>query len=177
MMMRLLAVVAVTMAGTVVWAEDFVHPNLGQVQTGILCQGPVAWTDDSPETILGQTGALLTFPPFVSESHTVPAVRGMMFGVRSVPQRGSFPDARIVVTHPPLGEEAVTTQSWSTDFDPYEVTGNFYAFDFDYELVEGLWTIEAWFGDELLYRFDFKVVAPGVVPELAQVCGYEDLLF
>jgi len=43
------------------------------------------------------------------------------------------------------------------------------------ELLPGIWQLEASLADEILYRTTFEVVPAAQVPELAEVCGYQDL--
>ena len=75
-----------------------------------------------------------------------------------------------------MGNEAVTLQSYETSISGIDPSITFYQFDFAYELLPGVWTIEARKDTTLLYRSRFVVIPPQDIPELADVCGFIDLL-
>ena len=80
------------------------------------------------------------------------------------------------VTHPPMGTGGATVQTFETVIRGTDPSLTFYQFDFGYELLPGIWQMQASVGDEVLYRTTFEVLPPELVPELAEVCGFEDLL-
>lgn len=155
---------------------DQLSPRMASFRAGVFCAPKVISTTPAPDTIAGVTNVIEDVPPFVSAGRNVPAVLGMGFGVLAGAKQQLLLDVLVVVTHPPMGEAGVTRQSYYTDITNIGQSMTLYQFDYDYELVEGPWTITATQGDEILFRAGFIVVPPAMVPELAGVCGYEDLL-
>lgn len=155
---------------------DQLSPLMASFRAGVFCAPKVISTTPAPDTIAGVTNVIEDVPPFVSAGRNVPAVLGMGFGVLAGAKQQLLLDVLVVVTHPPMGEAGVTRQSYYTDITNIGQSMTLYQFDYDYELVEGPWTITATQGDEILFRAGFTVVPPAMVPELAGVCGYEDLL-
>lgn len=160
------------------WAQsiDQLGPLMSSFRAGIFCAPKVVNTTPAPDTVAGVSNVIEDVPPFVSAGRNVPAVLGMGFGILSSSKQQMLLDVLVVVTHPPMGEDGVTRQSYYTEFTDIGESMTLYQFDYAYELVEGPWTIAAMQGDELLFRAGFTVVPPAMVPELAGVCGYEDLL-
>jgi Domain of unknown function (DUF3859) len=174
---------AFALCGTLLWAVpvwaqsiDQLGPLMSSFRAGIFCAPKVINTTPAPDTVAGVTNIIEDVPPFVSAGRNVPAVLGMGFGILSSSKQQMLLDVLVVVTHPPMGDAGVTRQSYYTEVTNIGESMTLYQFDFAYELVEGPWTITAMQGDELLFRAGFTVVPPGQVPELAGVCGYEDLL-
>ena len=155
---------------------DAVSPQISAFRAGIFCAPEVISTSPAPDTVAGVTNVLETAPPFVSAGRNMPAVLGMGFGVMSKSKNQVLLDVLIVVTHPPMGEGAVTRQSYYSEISSFGESMTLYQFDYDYELVQGPWTITASQGDTVLFQAGFNVVAPHLVPELAGICGYEELL-
>ena len=149
---------------------------IGSFSAGIFCAPEVVGTNPAPDTLAGVTNIIEEAPEFVSTGRRVPAVSGMGFGVKSRAKGAPLTFVTIVVTHPPMGDGGATSQSYITNIGSEGSSLTMYQFDFDYELVEGPWSITAYEGDETLFRASFTVVAPQLVPELASVCGYENLL-
>ena len=155
---------------------DQLGPMMASFKAGIFCAPKVVSTTPAPDTVAGVTNVIEEVPPFVSAGRNVPAVLGMGFGILSGSKQQMLLDVLVVVTHPPMGDAGVTRQSYYTDITNMGESMTLYQFDYDYELVQGPWTITATQGDEVLFRAGFTVVPPQQVPELAGVCGYENLL-
>lgn len=116
-------------------------------------------------------------PPFVSTTNRVPAVMGIGFGAKAMSQSAfGIDNVTMTITHPPMGAQKTTTQSFQTSISGVDTSITFYQFDYDYELLPGTWTMTATDGDEVLYKSTFEVVAPQKIPELAAICNFEDLL-
>ncbi len=157
-------------------AGDSIASVLSQFEAGILCAQEVIGTSPAPDTVAGITNIIDSDPPFVSNGRQVPAVLGVGFGVKAQSAGIDYPEVTMVLTHPPMGPEGMTRQSYTTAIGT-AVTGiSFYQLEYDYELVVGHWTFTAMAEGKVLYSAGFDVVPPEQVPELAGVCGYEDLL-
>lgn len=161
-----------------VWAQsiDQLGPLMSSFKAGIFCAPTVVSTTPAPDTVAGVTNVIGAVPPLVSSGRNVPAVLGMGFGILSGARQKMLLDVLVVVTHPPMGDAGVTQQSYFSQITNTGESMTLYQFDFAYELVQGPWTITATQGDNLLFRAGFTVVPPEQVPELAGVCGYENLL-
>ena len=151
--------------------------RISAFETGVICPPPSVGERIAPGTVAGVTHIIEEEPPFVSASHRVPAVLGIGFGTKAQSADAFGIDAvTVTVTHPPMGPEGVTTQSFETFIRGDSPSLSFYQFDYDYELLVGDWTMQAAKDGEVFYSASFRVVPPAMVPELASVCGYEDLL-
>ena len=159
------------------FAQDQVSPAISFLKTGVICAPETVATAPAPDTIAGVTNVIEQDPPFVSTINRVPAVLGIGFGAKAQSSDIlGISDVTIFVRHPAMGNEAVTLQSYETRISGLDPSITFYQFDFDYELLPGVWTIEARKGATLLYRSRFEVIPPQDIPELADVCGFIDLL-
>jgi len=144
---------------------DTTSDQIAQIEAGVICAPETTGTAEAPGTV----AAAIT--------RTVPAVLGVGFGIkaRSDAPAGLFPVV-MTVTHPPMGNKSVTTQTFETTIRGADASLTFYQFDFDYELLPGIWQMTATYEDTVLYRTTFEVVPPDLVPELARICGFENLL-
>ena len=157
---------------------DFRSPMLGFFEAGVLCAPETNQTHDAPDTVAGSTHIVQQAPPFVSHGRVVPAVLGIGFGVRSGLVPGVEQDDVVMsISHPPFAGSGAIQQSFSTHIGAQDAPGiTFYQFDHGYELALGEWTMTAIAGDVVIYEASFVVVPPSALPELANVCGFEDLI-
>lgn len=147
------------------------------IQAGVVCPPESVGYREAPGTITGRAYVIDETPDFVAETHIVPAVIGVGFGVmlHGVPEL-STEVVTVILRHPPMGPNGVTRQEYSSAISGAAPTFSFFQFDYPYELVQGRWSFEARKGDQLLYRAFFQVVAPQEVPALADICNFRDLL-
>ncbi|WP_245731596.1 DUF3859 domain-containing protein [Loktanella fryxellensis] len=162
---------------TAVAQADTMSAAIASLEAGVICPPPTVGSTPAPGTLAGTTHLIEDEPPFVSPSQRVPAVIGIGFGIKSMATDPfGLQDVTITVTHPPMGPTAATTQSFQTRIDGTAPSLTFYQFDFDYELVQGPWQMQAEKDGEILFTTSFDVVAPQAAPDLARVCGFEELL-
>ena len=154
---------------------DKISTQIAQFEAGVICAPPTTGVSKAPDTVAGTTHLIEVDPPFVSLKRRVPAVIGIGFGVKAVGVT-DIEAVSITVSHPKMGDAGTTRQSYESHISGVGPSLAFYQFDFDYELRVGVWQIEARQGDTVLYRADFDVLPPAQVPELAGVCGFQDLL-
>jgi len=165
------------LAATPLAAQDVTSPLLFSHQAGVVCAPEISGQSPAPDTVSGFTNSIAEDPPFVSNGRRVPAVKGVGFGVKAMAvDPGGVSFVTMTITHPPMGPQKTTRQSFDTSIGGSNPSLTFYQFDFAYELVSGPWTMEARQGDTLLYRTTFKVVPPAQIPELARICGFEAML-
>lgn len=157
--------------------SDKVTDRITSLEAGVVCPPESVGSAPAPNTVAGETHIIEVEPPFVSTSRRVPAVLGIGFGVKAqtAVERG-LDDVTMVVTHPPMGDDAIAVQSFGTRISGVDPSLTFYQFDFSYELLPGTWQMAAMHEGEVLYNVAFEVLPPSEVPELAAVCGYLDLL-
>lgn len=156
---------------------DTTSDAMARIESGVICAPETTGVLEAPGTIAGTTHLIAEEPPFVAVTRRVPAVLGIGFGVKALSADiNGIDDVLMTVTHPPMGPDGVTTQTFETIIRGTDPSLTFYQFDFDYELVTGVWQFEASQGGTVLYRTTFEVLRPEQVAELAQVCGFEELL-
>ena len=156
---------------------DKVGPMIANLQAGIICAPPTVGTSPAPNTIAGTTHLIGEEPAFVSTKRRVPAVLGIGFGVKSQARDpAGISVVTMTISHPEMGKTNATGQSYATRISGEYPSLTFYQFDFNYELVLGHWQMEASQGGTIIYRTTFEVVAPSEIPELAGICGFEELL-
>ncbi len=177
-MLRLATAVLVLLAGQVTAAPgDQMSPAIQAMKAGIICAPLVIGTNPAPDTVAGVTNIVEGDPQFISNGRQVPAVLGIGFGVKAQAAGGAdLYDVTVTVTHPPMGDAGIIRQTYPTAISGTDLSLILYQFDFEYELVQGPWTIEAAQQGNVILYVEFEVVAPQMVPQLATVCGFENLL-
>ncbi len=156
---------------------DTVSPLIAFHMAGIICAPPTTGTSPAPDTIAGSTYLFDVEPDFVSTKRRVPAALGIGFGVKAQAANPlGIANLTMTITHPEMGELGTTSQSFSSNISGANASLTFYQFDFDYELVTGVWQMEAASGADVLYRTTFEILPPDQVPELAAICDFAELL-
>tara|TARA_R110002051_G_scaffold20631_3_gene55973 strand:+ start:10163 stop:10699 length:537 start_codon:yes stop_codon:yes gene_type:complete len=155
---------------------DKLGAKITHFEAGVICAPPTAGVSKAPGTVAGTTHLIAVDPPFVSTKRRVPAVIGIGFGVKArALNPAGIDDVRIVISHPPMGDQGTIAQTFESRISGLDPSLTFYQFDFDYELVTGIWQMQAMQGTLVLYRTTFEVLPPSQVPELATICGFETL--
>ena len=156
---------------------DITSAVMASVEAGVICAPETTGTQEAPGTVAGTTHLIAEEPPFIAVTRRVPAVLGIGFGIKSrTVDVAGLNGVTMKVTHPPMGTGGATVKTFETVIRGTDPSLTFYQFDFGYELLPGIWQMQASVGDEVLYRTTFEVLPPELVPELAEVCGFEDLL-
>jgi hypothetical protein len=154
---------------------EYIGNAVAELQAGVICAAKVVGTSPAPDTVAGVSNIIEEDPPFVTDGRVVPAVIGVGFAIKARTVT-DMNDLLVVVTHPPMGPEGMTRESFPSSLTSLELSMNAWQFEYDYELVTGPWTFSVFDGNKLIYRVPFEVVPPDMLPELAGVCGYEALL-
>ena len=141
-------------------------PGIELVDFGIYCATESSGTEPAPGTALGYVDLLPGMPQIVYHQQLVPGRLGSSFGVISRADRDIF-GVRIETWKP----NATTSDIWFSDLvaDSPKMRG--FAFDYPEEVLLGLWRLEAWDGDTLLYRVEFEVVPPEQLPGVSSDCN------
>jgi hypothetical protein len=139
--------------------------DFASFSVGVLCSPRVADRSAAPDTRLGYTNVVAAPRKIGFAQQKVPATLGVSFGVMFTP------------TEALTGVRNVTYRPGSTKPDVYYTDieakpGRYRGFAFEYqeELVPGLWRMESWQGDKLLYRVEFQVVPEAALPEIQAQC-------
>lgn len=156
---------------------DVTHESIAKIAYGVFCSDDPVSFEEAPDTVAGLINIIEDTPDLVRPGSIVPAANNVSFGVRSKAQHGwIYLGTMVTITHPPMGDSQITSQSYRTDIESNRDSHTLYRFDFDYELLPGDWTITAVYQDKTLFRRSFEVVDPRDIPELAIPCGFEDLI-
>jgi hypothetical protein len=135
------------------------------MQVGVLCQPRALRTEPAPDTELGYITIAEGKPQIAFAQQVVPDAIGMSFGVSVIPTR-SIAVVRMETYRPGQTDP----DSFSGVFIAGEEQFHFFSFEFAREQLPGLWRMEAWDGDSLIYRVEFEVVPEGAMPDLVARC-------
>ena len=156
---------------------DKTASDVASFETGVICAPLTVGEAEAPGTVAGTTHIIEEEPPFVSLNNRVPAVLGIGFGAKTmVDDFAGIDDVTMTITHPPMGPGKATSQTYQSRISGIDPSLTFYQFDFDYELLPGIWQMQAEKDGRVIYRTTFEVLPPEQVPELATICGFENLL-
>lgn len=136
---------------------------------GAFCAVEIVGEEVAEGTLSGTLNLVDGPPTFFSEGPVVPAQIGIGFGIHLDVEPAFAGSATVTTTHPPMGPEGVTRQTWVTNYQPGSLAYNGFTFEYDYELVTGLWTISAEAEGREIYHAEFNVIDPRFAP--APPCG------
>jgi hypothetical protein len=159
--------------GSVAMAEvgAFSEPPLVLESYGVICDVELQGNRPAPETYSGTLNLIAQDRAIDVETVQVPAELGLSFGIRAALTPGaSVPDVTVIVTHPPMGQNAVTVERWSAAMNFGEASLNLFTFESDYELLEGMWLFQLEREGKVLLQQPFEVTAPGTVPVVQDTC-------
>lgn len=152
-------------------------PEIIVGEIGLHCPYEIASRTAAPDTVIGTVDTIAGRASAVQLTHTVPAILGLAFGVQlKLIPGASYNDVQVLVTHPPMGEDGTTSQSWSTDTQSAGWTVNMYRFDFPQELLPGTWNISLVGDGRVVFSTDFNVIAPPAGMTLEGICSGKDIL-
>jgi hypothetical protein len=169
--MRLLSVLGLLVAGPLFAepAPPAPGPLVADLETGVFCALQAMDQAPAPGTLSGwihvPEGEITFHWP---DRQVVPAALGLAFGVkvRMVPG-GQTAYGEMRVYRP--GSDV--PEIWSSSFSDLDDSVAFFRFDYDRELIAGIWRFEAWDGATQLYSVEFEVVPAAALPEIVQACG------
>lgn len=154
----------------------YFDPDKVSVTYGVFCEVFTEGTKEAPGTEAGEINLYSEVPQFEWNTSIVPAMIGMTFGVKVEILDGvDRGEVFMSVTHPPFGGSGRTEDIYITDFEVVNENINAFSFDFPYELQVGEWVFVASQDGKQIYRMEFKVVDPAVIPTIAGACGADIL--
>ncbi len=149
-------------------------PGAAAATYGYFCaRNPVA--EIPAEDTISGTVSLIEGPPrLIRQGPLVPAQIGVGFGVIFDLSPGAAGPVTVEVTHPPMGPQGVTRETWVSSATG--VDGNYVGFTFDlpYEVREGRWSFRGTANGRMVFEASFDVVSPG--PALPVFCPTEPVI-
>lgn len=147
-------------------ALPFAAPGITIDAVGIFCAKGTTRREDAPETTLGYIQLLDGLPEMAFRQQTVPARIGVQFGVIMTADR-DIPGIRNETWKP----GATTPEVWSADLLAGVTRSRGFSFDYPEELLPGIWRMQAFDGDTLLYSVEFDVVPGTEQPGIGSDCN------
>lgn len=139
--------------------------RIAELHFGIFCKIDETLSSSSAKnTIKGTVENYDSSLPLVEETQTIPAVDRLYFGVleREKTENGTIV---ITVTHPPLGADGTTVESWKSTMSPNELTMHAYYLGLSDGNPVGRWTITGEKGGTKLFYVEFDVVPKARKPD------------
>jgi hypothetical protein len=142
------------------------------IEAGIICPRIVTGElVEAPGTESGNIRMIEQTLAFDLDARAVPTITNLSFGLRFALEPGEpAQDVTIVVTHPPMGERAVTRQSWPDTLVPGEQNMNLFTFEHEHEKVAGPWTFAVEIDGERVLEVPFEVAGPDARGPVEQAC-------
>lgn len=166
------AALSLALAASPLAAQDVISDGVNVIEVGVTCGSTITGQRENEDSASGYVFLIGERPIFVSNGREVPTVPGMGFGLIFTTTR-PYDDVTAVVLHPPFDGSGIERQSFSTSYTGEAEHYRIYQFDYRYELAPGPWTLEAWQGEELIYRLHFTVVEADETHPVARACGTE----
>jgi Domain of unknown function (DUF3859) len=139
-------------------------------EVGIFCPYDRNGSIVAPDTVIGTVDIIDDHPVDVL-STKVPTYLTLAFGARYRLADGQ-PDqaATIIFTHPPMGSNGTTRQSWEMMMTAGGSGLSTYQFDRPEELILGLWTLQIEVAGQIVLQQKFTVLPPYHAPTAIDVC-------
>ena len=147
------------------------NPQILSVQAGFLCNVHENGSEPAEDTLEGRTDLIDSSVLRVMPTTIAPAAMGVHIGILLHRDPAYTSPVRAITTHPPMGPDGITQQSFLTNQTPDGVIGMGWEFEYDYELLPGPWTMTLLDGDTVLYRAEFTVVPPALFPPEINICS------
>ena len=155
---RLPATLLAALASTIAFADPaapVTSPGITFVGLGIYCDADNTKTEAAPGTSLGYIHILPGQPQIAFHQQQVPARLGVHFGVVVVSDR-DIADVRNETWKPGADRPEI----WHTNLTATVPRARGFVFELADELVTGLWRMDAFDGNTLLYSVEWEVL-PG----------------
>ena len=135
-------------------------------KVGIYCKVEAEGRLAAPETELGYIQTMVAVPEFAFQQREVPARLGISFGILITSDR-EISQARMEVKRPDLPKPEI----WYSDFSTGVTEVRGFSFDFQNELIPGIWRFSAFDGNQQLYSVEFEVVPGSDLPGVSSDCN------
>lgn len=158
-------------------AESFAHDPLILLDYGVICQVTTQGARPAPDTLLGEINLIDQSREMDVTTRVVPAKAGISFGIKFALRPGAGArDMMVIVTHPPMGPEGMTRESWTAPIAEGSSSLNLFTFEFPYEMVPGDWVMALEADGERLMEQRFEVVSELAAPGVLSVCYGRDFV-
>lgn len=161
-------IVALCAAGTIFASSDAIcaeptstydPDRIADFSVGIFCPPEKSHKTEAHDTIPGEISRYEDSPVPVRKTQTVPAIDGISFGIEGRESQASPADVTIVVDHPAMGSDLVTSESWTTQMEAQRITFHGYFLGLSDGNPNGRWTITGVRDGQVLFRTEFDVVS------------------
>ncbi|EIE48782.1 hypothetical protein AL036_00795 [Salipiger aestuarii] len=158
-------------------AESFANDPVVLIDYGVICQVASSGSRPAPETLLGEISLIDQTRDMDVTTRVVPAKAGISFGVKFtvVPGTGDLP-VTVIVTHPPMGDAAMTRETWGALIQENGSSLNLFTFDFPFEMRPGAWSMAIEADGRRLMEQHFDVVSELAAPAVLSVCYGQDFV-
>ncbi|MCX7287472.1 MAG: DUF3859 domain-containing protein [Rhodobacterales bacterium] len=165
---HLLAVLFAAICATIVLAgpvPPFTASGISFAGLGVYCDEDDTQTEAAPGTSLGYVHILRNQPRIAFSQQEVPARLGVHFGVVVVSDRDIA-----VVRNETWKPGATRPEVWFTELAAKVPRARGFVFELEDELVTGIWRMDAFDGDLLLYSVEWEVKPASDLPGISSNC-------
>ncbi|WP_299624779.1 DUF3859 domain-containing protein [uncultured Tateyamaria sp.] len=152
--------------------EFILRPPLTYLSHGIDCTLPDGEIVSGQDTVDGEV-IVNTSPgtPILIETLTAPTQVGLSLMIAFSVQPDTPPTTLTAsVTHPPMGPQRTTRQTWSLNVVGGDKKAFGYGLEDKFEEVPGLWTFRLADGDRVLLQQTFTMVTPDKAQHVMDTC-------
>ena len=167
---HLLPVIFTVLSGALALADPApvsTAPGITFAGLGIYCDEDDTQTEAAPGTSLGYVHILRNQPRIAFAQQEVPARLGVHFGVVVVSDR-DIAEVRNETWKP----GATRPEVWFTDLAATVPRARGFVFERADELVTGIWRMDAFDGDRLLYSVEWEVRPASDLPGISSDCDF-----
>lgn len=125
---------------------------------GIFCNRSADYVTKGENSIDDEVDRFDSAPPLIEQTHVIPAVDGLLFGVQATSKTSSEIVVTMVAKHPPLGSSGLTRETWESAIVSDRMTMNGYTIGLDQGSPFGTCTIKAVRKGRSVYEVTFEVV-------------------
>ena len=125
---------------------------------GIFCNRSADFVTKGENSIDDEVDRFDIAPALIKQTHVIPAVDGLLFGVQAISKTSSEIVVTMEAKHPPLGNSDLTREIWESAIVGDRMTMNGYTIGLDQGNPLGTWTIKAVRKGRSVYEVTFEVV-------------------
>lgn len=151
--------------------DEVTPQHFSRIEAGVICDITLDSQRPAPGTVSGVLNVVEQGRQIDVASTLVPAEIGLSFGIRAqLAEDAPGGTYTVIVTHPPMGDNGQTIETWEGTLAPGDPALNLFTFELPYELVEGDWRFQMALDGEIALQRDFTVLPKGSVPAVQQTC-------
>ncbi|KMW60578.1 hypothetical protein AIOL_000740 [Candidatus Rhodobacter oscarellae] len=162
--MRFVLILAFLLSLATAGRAEVSSPGAVFFDYGYFCEVETIEQQEAEGTLSGVVNLVAEPPDFLRQTTIIPAQIGVGFGVHLMVTPEFAGLVTVQTTHPPMGPDGITVETWETEFETDDLSYNGFTFEYEYELVKGPWTLSASANGRLIYSVDFEVVDQRFLP-------------